>query len=121
MGVKIKLDEDLSPLVGEPLRTAGYEVVSVVQQNWGGLKDNELWPRVVAEGVFSVTADKGFGDIRTYSPGTHPGILLLRPDRESTLDFMALVELVVRKHPIESLSGATTVATTRGVRIRRKP
>ena len=31
---------------------------------------------------YLVTADKGFGDIRTYPPGTHHGILLLRPDED---------------------------------------
>ena len=86
MGLKVKLDEDLTPLVGEPLRVAGHAVIGAAEQGWSGLTDPELWRRVVAEGVFFVTADKGFGDIREYAPGTPPGILLLRPERESIVD-----------------------------------
>ena len=121
MGLKVKLDEDLTPLVGEPLRVVGHAVIGTAEQGWSGLKDPELWRRIVAEGVFFVTADKGFGDIREYPPGTHPGILLLRPERESIVDYRALLEGVARAHALESLAGTITVATVRGVRIRRAP
>ena len=77
----VKFDEDLSPMVVEPVRRAGFTVATVVDQGWSGLKDQELWSRVVAEGFFFVTADKGFADIRSRPPGDHPGILLLRPNR----------------------------------------
>ncbi len=121
MAVAVKLDEDLSPLVGEPLLAAGCTVLSVVEQGWSGLKDADLWSRVVSEGVFFITADKGFGDIRAYPPGAHPGILLLRPDDESLSEYRALVAGVVEEHGIESLRGATSVATPRGLRVRRCP
>jgi predicted nuclease of predicted toxin-antitoxin system len=121
MAVRIKLDEDLSPLVGEPFRKAGYSVITVFEQGWSGLKDAEVWSRAVSEGVFWVTADKGFGDIRVYPPGTHPGILVLRPGRESILDFQSLVASVAEKHMMESLAGSITVASPRSIRVRRKP
>lgn len=121
MGMRIKLDEDLSPMVGEPLREAGHVILTVAQQGWSGLKDTDLWSRVVEEGVYFITADKGFGDIRAFPPGTHPGILLLRPGRESILDYRELVARIVRNHPMDSLVGAITVATPSGVRTRRPP
>jgi predicted nuclease of predicted toxin-antitoxin system len=121
MTVRIKLDEDLSAMVGEPLLNAGHPVATVLGQGWGGLKDPELWPRVVSEGRFFVTADTGFGDIRVYPPGSHPGILVLRPDHESIVAYQALIAQVIRKHKLESLVGYITVATPRGVRVRRKP
>ena len=83
------------------------------------MADAALWKRVVAEGYYFVTADKGFADLRLRPPGTHPGILLLRPDRESIVDFRALVELVLKEHDLNSLEGTVTVATPRGLRIRR--
>ncbi len=55
------------------------------------MNDSDLWTRVVAEGAFLVTADKGFGDVRVYPPGSHPGILVLRPERESLGAFVELV------------------------------
>jgi predicted nuclease of predicted toxin-antitoxin system len=120
MPIRVKLDEDLSPLVGEPLRRAGYKVASVFEQGWSGMKDAELWPLIVDEGMFLVTADKGFGDIRAFPPGSHPGILILRPDRESIIDYRELVVQVVESHTLESLFGTITVATPRKIRIRRK-
>jgi len=103
MGTSVKLDEDLSSLVAEPLLRMGHTVASVVEQGWSGLKDAELWKRVVAEGGFFVTADKGFGDIRTYAPGEHPGILILRADRESILEYRTLLEGVATKHDLKTL------------------
>lgn len=115
----VKFDEDLSPMVAAPMRAAGIHVATVVDQGWSGLKDDDLWTRVIAEGCFFVTADKGFADVRMRPPGSHPGILLLRPDRESVLDFRALVESVITEHDLNSLSGTVAVATPRGVRVRR--
>jgi len=117
----VKLDEDLSPMVAEPLREASFTVATVFAQGWSGLNDKELWRRVVAEGFFFVTADKGFADTRTRPPGTHPGILLLRPQRESIVDLREIVASVVAEHDLESLAGTVTVATPRGIRIRRPP
>lgn len=116
----VKLDEDLSPIVAKPFRDAGLKVATVVEQGWSGLADQELWKRVVAEGFFLVTADKGFGDIRAYSPGDHPGILLLRPDRESILEFQSLVSMVLAQYNLETLSGTLTVATPARIRIRQR-
>ena len=75
---------------------------------------------MVAERMFFITADKGFGDIRSYPPGTHPGVLLLRPDRESIVEFRSLIEMVLAKQAFESLVGTVTVATPRGLRLRRE-
>jgi hypothetical protein len=57
--MRIKLDEDLSPLVGEPFRAAGHGVQSVVGQGWGGLNDADLWSRVCSAQEYFVTAEKG--------------------------------------------------------------
>src|SRR5437879_4864031 len=115
----VKLDEDLSASLGEALTSVGYQVVTVSGQAWGGFKDPVLWPKVQAEGVFFVTADKGFGDIRAFPPGSHAGILVLRPERESLREFRRLLERVLAKHRLESLSGCVTVASFRSIRVRR--
>jgi hypothetical protein len=94
-------------------------VRTILGQGWGGYKDPQLWPLVVAEGCYWITADKGFGDIRVYPPGTYPGILVLRPDRESLIDYLQLLEGVLAKHRLEDLAGSLAVATPRGLRVRR--
>lgn len=120
MSLAVKLDEDLSPLVAEPLQAAGHDVATVLGQGWSGLKDPEQWARIGLESRLLITADKGFGDVRAYPPGSHPGILLLRADGESILEYRALVERVLAKHNLAALVGTTTVATPRSIRIRRK-
>lgn len=66
--MRVKLDEDLSHRLHELLGVHGHVTLTVRGQGWGGLKDHELWPRVQAEGVFFITADK---DLAT-SELTHP-------------------------------------------------
>jgi predicted nuclease of predicted toxin-antitoxin system len=119
MALGVKLDEDLSPMVAVPLRDAGYAVATVYSQGWSGLKDDELWARVSAEGLFFITADKGFADIRRYVAGRHPGILLLRPSRDSLVEYQALLRQVLAKGQLEALRGNIAVATHSRIRIRR--
>jgi len=119
MPLAIKLDEDLSPAIAAPLLAAGHDVATIVGQGWGGMTDPDLWPLVKAEGRFFITADKGFGDIRAYPPGSHPGILVLRPERESIAAFRGLVDEVLQRHNLVSLKGMVTIASPGAIRIRR--
>jgi predicted nuclease of predicted toxin-antitoxin system len=82
-------------------------------------KDPALWQAVQAEGRFLVTADKGFGDIRFYPPGTHAGVLLLRPDQDGIRPVVELLERVIQNYDLQNLAGTITVTTPRGIRIRR--
>ena len=106
MAVKVKVDEDLPRAAVDLLRDWGYDAAGVYEQGMSGWKDPELWRAVQAEGRFLVTADKGFGDIRTYPPGTHRGILVL-------------LGRVLASYSLEQLAGCIVVATPRGIRIRR--
>ena len=117
----VKIDEDLSASLAENLSAHGYQVKTVLGQGWGGLKDPFLWPKVQAERIFFATADKGFADLRAFPPGSHAGILVLRPERESILEFRRLLDQVLAKHRLESLAGYVTVASFRSIRVRRKP
>ena len=120
MVVKVKVDEDLPRAAVELLRTFGYDAASVYEQGMSGWKDGELWQAVQAEGRFLVTADKGFGDIRTYPPGTHRGVLLLRPSEQGIRPVLDLLDRVLTSYSLEQLAGCIVVATSRGIRIRRK-
>lgn len=102
------------------LREHGYTVSSVHEEGLQGAKDNVLWQIVQQQGYFFITADKGFSDIRQYPPGSHHGILLLRPDEEGALAYESLMRSALSSMPLESLSGVLTVATPRGLRIRRR-
>lgn len=68
---------------------------------------------------FLITADKGFADIRMFPPGTHAGILLLRPAEDGIRPLIDLLKRVLDSHRLDDLQGSVTVATPRNIRIRR--
>jgi predicted nuclease of predicted toxin-antitoxin system len=121
MPFRVKVDEDLPTTITQMLNAAGYDVASVFGQGMGGWKDPPLWQAVQAESRFLVTVDKGFGDIRSYPPGTHAGVLVLRPDEDGIRPVVELTQQVLAQYPLNDLAGTITVATPRGIRIRRPP
>ena len=116
----IKVDEDLPQAVAQRLRQAEYVCSTVSEQSLGGWKDPALWEIVQAHQQFLVTGDKGFGDLRRYPPGTHRGVLVLRPVEDGIRPFVELVELVLESVPdLSLLDGLLAVASPQGLRIRR--
>lgn len=115
-----KLDEDLPGAVARLLREHGYECSTVIEQGIGGTKDPDLWKRVQEHEQFLITADKGFGDVRSYAPGTHRGILLLRPVEDGVRPLLDLAEQVLRTvGDLGKLEGLVAVASPQGLRLRR--
>jgi predicted nuclease of predicted toxin-antitoxin system len=119
MALKVTVDEDLPRQTVQLLQEHGYDAASVVEQGMGGWKYPQLWIAIQKDERYLVTADKGFGDIRAYPPGTHRGILLLRPDEDGIRPVVELLQKVLDAYNLEDLVGATTVATPRGIRLRR--
>ncbi len=114
----IKVDEDLPPIVAQRLENEGYSANTVVQQGMGGWKDHALWQVVRADKHFLLTADKGFADIRHYPPGTHAGILLLRPKEDGIRPLLSLLEAVLARIDLRQLQQTVSVASPQGLRIR---
>jgi len=117
--MQIKVDEDLPRRVVALLRENGYQADTVVEQGMAGWPDAEIWRKIQAEGRFLLTADKGFADIRVYPPGTHSGVMLLRPDQDGIRPTVELLGKVLQSYDLTALAGTITVVMPRGVRIRR--
>src|SRR4051794_19768579 len=116
----IKVDEDLPLDVADVLRARGYESSTVREQALGGTKDPVLWRTVQQHGQFLVTADKGFGDLRKYPPGSHGGVLVLRPAEDGIQPLLDLMYQVLSTVPnLRMLEGLLAVASHQGLRIRR--
>jgi predicted nuclease of predicted toxin-antitoxin system len=101
------------------LQDHGYDAVSVIDQQMGGWKDPSLWKAIQEENRLLVTADKGFADIRTYPPGKHAGVLLLRPDEDGIRSIIDLLTNVLTSYKLDELPGSVTVVTPRGIRTRK--
>jgi predicted nuclease of predicted toxin-antitoxin system len=75
----LKLDENLAQSHVDFLNAAGYSAERVTDEGLSGADDTVVWQRAVTEGRFFLTLDLDFADVRRFPPGSHPGILLLRP------------------------------------------
>jgi len=116
---RVKVDEDLPQQIAELLSARGYDARTVVGQGWRGASDDVLWHRIQAEGRWLITGDKGFADLRSHPPGSHAGVILLRPQEESRRAFLELVDAALDLLDLDDSAGAVVVVTQHGLRIRR--
>jgi predicted nuclease of predicted toxin-antitoxin system len=119
--VLVKLDENLGRSHVESLRRAGYTADRVTDQALSGAEDAAVWQRVQAEGRFFITLDLDFSDVRSFPPGSHAGLLLIRPRTNSREAVTEVLERVLKEHPLETLAGCLVVADPAQTRIRRPP
>ena len=101
------------------MREVFPDTTSVLEEGISGTLDPELWEIAQKEGRFLITGDKGFADIRKYPPGTHYGVLLLRPEGEGIPQMKQLIQEVLKSDMVEMLAGCIGVATSGKLRIRR--
>jgi len=116
--MKFKLDENLPAELLQELRQAGCEVDSVPDEGLTGTADPILLRKARDEARVFLTMDKGIGNIRSYPPQDHAGIVLFRPPsagRRAVFEFIR-----ARLHQILDLEliGRLVVVTERGIRTR---
>lgn len=117
--MKFKLDENVDVRAAAVLGAAGHDVTTVVDQDLGGSEDPDIAQVVAREDRILVTLDRGFGDIRRYPPGAHPGIVLLRLRRQARPQVEAALRLLLGYEELPSLAGCTFIVTAGTVRVRR--
>jgi predicted nuclease of predicted toxin-antitoxin system len=119
--LQVKLDENLGRAHVHLVQEAGYAADRVYDQGLSGTADDLLWQHLCDEDRFFVTLDLDFSDIRRFPPGTHPGILLLRPANRGRRAVAEILARVLQEHSLASLRGCLTVASEMHTRIRRPP
>ena len=117
--MRIKLDENLGRPHVELLKRHGYDADRVFDEGLSGVVDSQLWVNVRRERRFLITLDLGFADVRRYAPGTHPGILLLRPRRKGRSAVSLVLRRVLAERRLETLEGCLAVADEGRTRVRR--
>lgn len=116
--MKLKIDENLSPQVVPLLHTFGHDAVTVVDEGLAGSDDTTVALAAADEGRMLLTLDRGFGDIRSYPPGEHPGMIVmrLRDQRPALVD--ATLRTLLAAHNLDELAGCTIIVQANLVRIR---
>lgn len=70
---------------------------------------------------FFITLDLDYSDIRRYTPGTHPGILLIRARNRSVGPVTDILVRVAAERSLDDLRGCLVIANPSFTRIRRPP
>jgi predicted nuclease of predicted toxin-antitoxin system len=78
--VRVKLDENLPDSVITILGRVGHDVETARAEGLRGADDPAALAGATADGRLLLTLDRGLGDIRSYPPGTHAGVLVIRLD-----------------------------------------
>lgn len=116
--MKLKLDENIPELASVRGRELGHDVHTVADENLSGADDQTVLRAAVSESRILVTLDLDFADIRTYPPGTHAGIWVLRPAVQTFRAVTALMEAGLRLATSERAEGQLWVIDEKQVRIR---
>ena len=119
VGLRFKLDENVSELLCAPLEEAGHDVHSARSESLTGAADCDVLKACVTEGRILVTLDLDFSNIQQYPPQDHRGIWVLRPRRQSISHIHLLVFAGVRLALGQSPEGQLWVIDDHRVRIRQ--
>ncbi|MCS7300224.1 MAG: DUF5615 family PIN-like protein [Fimbriimonadales bacterium] len=116
--MRFKVDENLPVEIADVLRDEGYEADTVVGEGLAGQPDEVVFAHAQLERRILVTMDKGFGDIRRYTPHTHAGIVLLRSPAQDKRTLLQLFERVLPKLLERFVEGDLWIVEQGQVRVR---
>jgi predicted nuclease of predicted toxin-antitoxin system len=117
--VKLKLDENLPLSLKPRLARRGHDVDTVPDEKLQGAEDPRVLSAAADEGRLLLTLDRGFGDVRRYPPGSHGGIVVIRPADGSRDAVIVAVDQLVEHHDLNDLVGAVAVVQRGILRVRR--
>jgi predicted nuclease of predicted toxin-antitoxin system len=113
--VRLLIDENVSPIIGQALRAAGHDVIAAADV-CPGAPDDDVVALASGEGHIVVSEDKDFGNLAFQQGLRPPGLVLVRlPDRLPTEKAVRLVDVLKD----ENADDCILVAEPR--RIRRRP
>ena len=115
--MRFKIDENPPREMATLFAEAGHDAVTVIDQQMGGERDQDIAAVCLNEGRALVTLDLDFSDIRVYPPQRYPGIVVLRVPSQLRED---LLEVGVRllENLTSSLQGQLWIVEDSRVRIR---
>lgn len=116
--VSFKVDENLPAEATTLLQEAGYDALSVHDQDMVGSTDDKIADICQSEDRAIVALDLDFADIRVYRPEDYQGLIVLRLDRQDKPHVLEVFERVVERLQEEELAGKLWIVNERNIRIR---
>ncbi|MFH0922222.1 MAG: DUF5615 family PIN-like protein [Fibrobacterota bacterium] len=117
--MRIKLDENLSIRLKPLLHSLGHNIETVRDEDLLSEPDTRIASACRAEDRMLFTLDLEFADLRKYPPGSHPGIVLFRPESMSPLSVNTMVEAFVRNGGLKGLRHCVTIVEPHRIRVRK--
>jgi predicted nuclease of predicted toxin-antitoxin system len=101
--MKIKLDENIPSSLKDTLAAAGHDCDTAVDEGLAGKDDAVVWNIAKQDRRFLITQDLDFSDIRSFAPGSHPGILLIRLREPSRMQLVKRVCALFEQNQARSM------------------
>jgi predicted nuclease of predicted toxin-antitoxin system len=117
--VRLKLDENLPAELTDVVTRHGHDVDTVLDEHLGGRPDPAIVRAATDEDRMVITLDRGVGDIRNFAPGSHAGVVILRPVSQDAASIVRLVNRLLRTHDLAAFSRCVVVVEPDRVRVRR--
>ena len=116
--MRLKLDENLSCHLKPALENFGHDVKTAADEDLLSHPDTEIAAAARTENRILFTLDIEFADLRKYAPGSHPGIVLFRPDSFGPLSVNNFIIEFVRSTDLSGLESCVAIVDSAKVRIR---
>lgn len=117
--MRLKVDENLPRDLADELTRRGHDVDTVLDEQLGGRKDPVVVQAATDDERTIITLDRGVGDIRSFPPGSHAGVVVLRPVSQDPVSILTLVDRLLDAHELEEFSRCVAIVEPQRVRVRR--
>lgn len=94
--LKFLIDANMPRLIGQSLMAQGYDVVDIRDIEKPGIDDDSIFSIAQQAGRVILTRDQDFGNVLSYPPSSHAGIIVLKTRtqpseliRDLLIDFLA--------------------------------
>ena len=117
--MRFKLDENLEGQLASLLTDRGHEADSVVAEGLGGATDERLFAKCAADRRVLITLDLDFADPLRFPPAGGPGIMVLRPRRNTLAMIRATLTAGLPALEWNRIEGALWIVEPDRIRVHR--